>query len=126
MLTGSKYPFKEILVDNMLTAVTERAGSMIRFNEAFLDFLRHFAITPVACNIKAPHEKGKVESSIKYVRYNFWPLQKFTDLDDLNHQVPAWLETTANRRLHQTTGKRPVDLFTKDSLRPLCGHPVRD
>jgi transposase len=110
---------KEILVDNMLTAVTERAGSMIRFNESFLDFLRHFGIIPVACNIRAPHEKGKIESSIKYLRYNFWPLRTFTDLEDVNHQVLAWLETTANRRLHQTTGKRPMDLFTKNSLKPL-------
>ena len=42
----------------MLTAVTERVGSMVRFNESFLNFLRQFSITPVACNIRAPHEKG--------------------------------------------------------------------
>lgn len=109
----------EILVDNMLTAVTERIGSIIRFNESFLDFLRPFGITPVACNIRAPHEKGKVESSIKYLRYNFWPLRNFTDLDDANHQVSIWLEKIANQRQHQTTGKRPADLFTRTSLRPL-------
>jgi len=109
----------EIIVDNMLTAVTERAGSIIRFNESFLDFLRHFGITPVACNIRAPHEKGKVESSIKYLRYNFFPLKKFADLDDANHQVTVWLEKIANQRLHQTTGKRPTDLFAMESLRPL-------
>lgn len=110
---------KEILVDNMLTAVTERAGSIIRFNESFLDFLRPFAITPVACNIRAPYEKGKVENSIKYLRNNFWPLRNFTDLEDVNHQVLAWFETTANQRLHQTTGKKPRDLFKKEDLRPL-------
>lgn len=109
---------KQIIVDNMLTAVTERAGSVVRYNEAFLDFLRPFAITPVACNIRAPHEKGKVESTIKYLRYNFWPLRTFTDLEDVNHQVLAWL-TTANQRVHQTTGKRPVDIFVKDALSPL-------
>jgi transposase len=107
---------KELVVDNMLTAVTERSGSMIRFNESFLDFLRHFGITPVACNIRAPHEKGKVENSIKYLRYNFWPLKKFTDLEDINHQVQAWLEKTANLRLHQTTGRKPVELLVTDSL----------
>jgi len=45
----------EIIVDNMLTAVTERVGSIIRFNESFLEFLQPFGITPVACNIRAPH-----------------------------------------------------------------------
>jgi len=110
---------KEIVVDNMLTAVTERVGSMIRFNESFLDFLRHFSITPVACNIRAPHEKGKIENSIKYLRYNFWPLRTFNDLDDVNHQVLVWLNTTANQRLHQTTGQKPAQRFVKQALRPL-------
>ncbi len=110
---------KELVVDNMLTAVTERSGSIIRFNESFLGFLRHFGITPVACNIRAPYEKGKVENSIKYLRYNFWPLRKFTDLEDINHQVQAWLEKTANLRQHQTTGRKPADLFRTDSVRQL-------
>ncbi len=109
---------KEIVVDNMLTAVTERVGSMIRFNESFLDFLRVFSITPLACNIRAPHEKGKIENSIKYLRYNFWPLRTFADLDDVNHQVWAWLEK-ANQRLHQATREKPVDRFVKQSLRAL-------
>jgi transposase len=56
----------EIVVDNMLTAVTERVGSIIRFNEAFLEFLSAFGIRPHACTIRSPHEKGKVENSIKY------------------------------------------------------------
>ena len=50
---------EELVMDNMVTAVTERVGSMIRFNEAFLDFLRHFGITPKACNIRHPMKKGK-------------------------------------------------------------------
>jgi len=109
----------ELVVDNMVTAVIERVGSMIRFNEAFLDFLRHFGITPKACNVRAPYEKGKVENSIRYIRHNFWPLRKFADLDDVNHQVLAWLDTTANQRVHQTTGEKPVDRFVKDALNPL-------
>ena len=110
---------REIVVDNMLTAVTERVGSMVRFNESFLDFLRHFSITPVACNIRAPHEKGKVENSIKYLRNNFWPLRTFSDLEDVNHQVLAWLNTIANQRLHQTTGQKPAQRLVKNALRPL-------
>jgi len=49
---------EEIVVDNMLTAVTEREGSLIRFNEIFLDFLRVFKIVPVACNVRSPLSKG--------------------------------------------------------------------
>jgi transposase len=110
---------EEIVVDNMLTAVVERQGSMIRFNEAFLDFLRVFKMVPRACNVRAPHEKGKVENSIKYLRRNFWPLRSFTDLYDVQTQVKQWLDTVANVRIHQTTGKRPKNLFGKANLRPL-------
>ena len=110
---------KEIVVDNMLTAVTERVGSMVRFNEAFLDFLRHFSINPVACNIRAPYEKGKIENSIKYLRHNFWPVRTFTDLEDVQNQVLMWLATTANKRVHQTTGERPVVRLVKDALKPI-------
>ena len=110
---------KEIVVDNMLTAVTERVGTLIRFNEAFLDFLRVLHITPRACNIRAPHEKGKIENSIKYIRQNFWPLRSFADLDDVQNQIQAWLDTIANVRKHQTTGERPVDRLQKDALQSL-------
>lgn len=110
---------EEILVDNMLTAVVEREGSLIRFNEAFLDFLRVFKIVPVACNVRSPHEKGKVENTVKYLRYNFWPLRSFTDLTDVQRQVEQWLDTIANVRIHQSTAERPKDRFTKVALRAL-------
>ena len=108
---------KEVLVDNMLTAVTERVGSIIRFNEAFLDFLGKFSITPRACTVGMPQEKGKVESAIKYIRQNFWPLRQFADLADVQQQIRHWLDTVANVRKHHTTGQRPVDQL--QGLRPL-------
>jgi len=110
---------EEIVVDNMLTAVVERQGSLIRFNEAFLDFLRVFKISPVACNVRSPHEKGKIENTVKYLRHNFWPLRSFTDLSDVQRQVEQWLDTVANVRIHQTTGERPKDRFRKVALRVL-------
>ena len=110
---------EEMVVDNMLTAVIERQGSLIRFNDAFLDFLRIFHITPIACNVAAPHEKGKIENIIKYLRQNFWPLRTFTDLCDVNAQLRNWLDTVANVRIHQTTGKRPLDRLADVRLRPL-------
>lgn len=110
---------KEIVVDNMLTAVTERVGHLVRFNGAFLDFLRVFKIVPVACTPGEPHQKGKVENTVKYIRQNFWPLRDFTGLADVNRQCRAWLDTVANVRVHQGTGKRPDDRFKEVCLRPL-------
>ncbi|MBW1778808.1 MAG: IS21 family transposase [Deltaproteobacteria bacterium] len=110
---------KEVLVDNMVTAVIERRGAMVRFNDRFLEFLQTFAVVPAACNPGAPHEKGKVENAIKYIRRNFWPLRTFIDLADVQSQVRHWLDAVANVRVHHTTGKPPVKRFKDVKLRPL-------
>lgn len=111
---------KELVTDNMITAVTERDGALIRYNEAFLEFLRPFAITPYACNVRSPHEKGKVEKgAIHYIRYNFLPLRSFDDLKDLQQQADQWRDHVANIRVHSTTGQRPVDRFKPKAMKSL-------
>ena len=111
---------RELVHDNMLTAVIEREGPLIRFNEAFLQFLMPFKIVPVACNVAQPHEKGKVEKgAIHYIRYNFWPLRSFRDLKDLQAQANHWRDHVANVRVHSTTGEKPIDRFECEAMRPL-------
>lgn len=111
---------KQLVHDNMLTAVLERDGSLIRFNGAFLEFLRPFKIVPKACNVAKPHEKGKVEKgAIHFIRHNFWPLRSFKDLNDLQNQANHWRDQVANVRIHSTTGERPIDRFKPEAMKPL-------
>jgi len=46
---------------------------------------------------------------VKYVKNSFLTGRSFTTLDDLNGQLEAWLDHTANVRKHGTTGERPVE-----------------
>jgi transposase len=111
---------KEVVHDNMLTAVIEHQGPVVRFNEQFLEFLRPFHITPIACNVRQPQEKGKDEKgAIHYIRHNFWPLRSFTNLDDVQAQANHWRDQVANRRVHNTTGFRPIERFCPEAMRPL-------
>ncbi|MCP4756034.1 MAG: IS21 family transposase [Proteobacteria bacterium] len=110
---------KSVLVDNMVTAVVDREGRLIRFNDAFLNFPRPFHIVPKACNIRSPNEKGKVENGIKYLRGNFMPLRDFNDLTDIQTQVLDWLDQVANMRIHQTTGECPKERFKTAGLKPM-------
>jgi transposase len=111
---------KELVHDNMLTAVIEHHGPLVRFNEQFLEFLRPFHIRPIACNVRQPQEKGKVEKgAIHYIRHNFWPLRSFSSLDDVQAQATHWRDQVANRRVHSTTGWRPIERFRPEALRPL-------
>jgi hypothetical protein len=59
-----------------------------------------------------------------YVKDSFLLGRAFADLDDLNSQGRAWLEQTANVRVHATTGQRPVDLFAREALIPIASVPA--
>jgi len=110
---------REIVYDNLATAVAEHDGRLVRFLPRFLGFAREYNFFPRACNPASGWEKGKVERSIGYLRQNFWPLREFKDLHDANRQVHQWLAEVANQRLHSETCERPAERFKPDALRPL-------
>jgi transposase len=110
---------REVVYDNLATAVAEHDGRLIRFLPRFLGFARDHGFYPRACNPASGWEKGKVERAIGYLRQNFWPLREFTDLHDVNRQVRQWLSEVANQRLHRETRERPMDRFQAQTLKPL-------
>lgn len=110
---------REIVYDNLATAVAEHDGRLVRFLPRFLGFAREYSFYPKACNPAAGWEKGKIERAIGYARQSFWPLREFTDLHDVNRQVRQWLAEVANQRLHRETRERPIDRFQTRALRPL-------
>jgi transposase len=110
---------REVVYDNLATAVAEHDGRLVRFLPRFLGFAREYGFYPRACNPASGWEKGKVERAIGYLRQNFWPMREFTDLHDVNRQVRQWLAEVANQRLHRETRERPMDRFQAEALRPL-------
>lgn len=103
---------RELLVDNMKTAVDRHAlGEAAKFNSAFLDFCEHYGTLPLACPPYWPKAKGKVEAGVKYLKRSFLAGRSFTTVAELNQQLEAWLDGVANVRVHGTTGERPVDRY---------------
>jgi transposase len=118
---------RHLLHDNLKTAVLARAGDGTpRWHPRYLDFADYYGFSPRACRPYRPQTKGKVESGVKYVRGNFWPGLKFTDLADLNLQARIWLDRVANVRLHGTTGEVPALRFPRENLQSLAGKPDYD
>ena len=109
---------REIVYDNLATAVVEHDGRLVRFLPRFLGFAREYSFYPRACNPASGWEKGKIERAIGYLRQNFWPPREFTDLHDVNRQARQWLAEVANRREHRETRQRPIDRFQPEALRP--------
>lgn len=83
---------KVLLYDNLKSAVLERRGDAIRFHPTLLDFAAHYRFEPRPVAVARGNEKGRVERAIRYVRDNFWPARRWTDLDDLNAQAGAWCD----------------------------------
>lgn len=97
------------LYDNTKLVVLERDGEGEPvWQRSFLDFCRRLALTPRLCQPYRPRTKGRVERGIDYVKENFWPSARFTDLLDLNTQAQGWVRTVADVRIHGTTGERPA------------------
>jgi Mu transposase-like protein len=103
----------------MLTAVLERQGPLVRFHEHFWEFVQPLPMTPRACNVAQPQEKGKLEKgAIHYIRHNVWPLRTVRDLTDLQAQANQWRDQGAKVRLHTTTGQRPTQRVNPQAMRP--------
>lgn len=122
---GNRVPM-EIWYDNLRSAVTERMGSLIRFNARFLAYMGHHGVRPHACNPARGNEKGRVERGVRYVRDSFWMGRQFKDFKDLCVQANAWLNEFANHREHYSTRKIPALQFEsveKRLLRPMNDHP---
>lgn len=108
---------RECWYDNLATAVTERLGSLVRFNSRFMSYMGHHSIRPHACNVAKGNEKVRVEDAIKYIRNNFWSGRHFTDFEELKKQSIIWRNQVANQREHRTT-RRVVRLFFEEKEKP--------
>ena len=100
---------KRILYDNLKSVVLHHVGATVQFNPRFLGFAGHYLFEPTAAPVRYPEAKGRVEGAIKYVRHSFFYGRTFTSLEDVRRQAAAWLESTANARVHATTRERPCE-----------------
>jgi transposase len=120
---------QELLFDQMRAVVIgddRLSNGALVLNAEFLRFAAHWDFRPRACRPYRAKTKGKVERPIRYLRENFFYGRTFLNDADLNAQAERWLETTANRRRHRTTGETPQRRFEQDerqALKPLALTP---
>lgn len=111
---------QEVIVDNCKVAVLKhRRGEAPVFNPRYLDFARHYGFRPRACNPLAPHEKGRVERAVGYVKAHFLAGRTLGSLAAINAEARLWMNSIANLRIHGDTGKTPDELFAQETLQPL-------
>ena len=99
---------RAVMLDNLKTAVLSHPrGQPAVFNPRYLDFARFHGFTIRACNVRAAHEKGRVENGVGYVRKSFLNGLGIESFAPLNPAVRVWLEAVANVRVHGETKRTP-------------------
>src|ERR1700688_1116063 len=116
---------RTVLTDNMKTVVVDRVDGQPRFHPKMLDFAAYYGFVPRVCRPYRPETKGKIESTIGFVKKNFWPGIHFESLGDLNHQAHAWMEKV-NHQVHATTREVPYDRLGKERLLGIDEQPAYD
>lgn len=112
-----------VKIDNLKAAILEANFYEPVYQRMYKDFAQYYGFRPVPCRIYHPNDKGKVESGIKYVKGNFFQGREFDCGRDCDQKLRKWLEK-ANRRVHGTTRKVPVEVFEEEERSRLLPLPA--
>lgn len=112
---------QEIVIDqDKLMVVSENFGD-ITYTGDFQYFIEELKIRMYVCRKNDPETKGKVENTVKYVKYNFLNIRNFKNLEEANKSLFEWLNRRANGKISQATRQIPSILIEKEreKLRPI-------
>lgn len=103
---------RDLIYDNLKTAVKEGWGKTAREQQKFAAFRAHYAYRALFCNPGEGHEKGLVENLVGYSRRNFMvPVPKVSSFEDLNQLLQQRCLKYIEH--HQVRGR---DMSVKDAF----------
>src|SRR5580658_5856151 len=112
---------RQWLFDNPKTVVLERSGDAVRFHPMLLDLAARLHVQPALCAPRKPHEKGKVERAIRYLKDRFFAARAFHSIEHGNTQLAEFLGAVAAARPHPRWPERRVaDVFNEERPRLLA------
>ena len=117
-----------IVPDNLKAAVVRCAfgfGEDPGLHRSYVELARFYGFKVDPAPPLDPEKKGKVESGVKYVCRNFFdPRDDGEDITVVNPALATWVLETAGRRIHGTTGLRPLEVFEAEEKGVLLPLPA--
>lgn len=102
---------EEMVYDqDKLMTVSENGGDII-YTEEFQSYKQQRGFRVYLCKKSDPESKGKIENVVKFIKRNFAKNRVFHQIETWNEYCWAWLERKGNYQVHNTTKKRPVEVF---------------
>lgn len=115
-----------LVIDNLRAAVTRADWYEPELNPKVAEFARYYGTLILPTRPYHPQHKGKVESSVKYVKNNALKGRAFASLAEVNRFLADWETQVADRRIHGTTRQQVAHRFEqieRAALQPLPAMP---
>jgi transposase len=116
-----------VVLDNLREGVLKPDIYDPTLNPLYRDMLSHYGSVALACRVRDPDRKGKVESGVGHAKKTPLKGQRFESLEAAQSYLDHWEERWADTRIHGTTKRQVSVMFAeeKPSFLPLPVEPFR-
>ena len=113
-----------VVLDNLKEGVIKPDFYDPEFNVLFKAVLAHYGVTAVACKVRDPDRKGKVESGVRHTQ-DALTGRRFETIEAAQSWLDNWSQRWAQTRVHGTTKRRVDAMFAaeKPYLQALPAEP---
>ena len=115
---------KRLVIDNLKAAVARADWYDPEVHPKLQSFARHYGTVFLPTKPYTPRHKGKVESSVKYVKRNALKARTFGSLAEENQCLLDWEARVADQRIHGTTKQQVQQRFEEGERRELLPLPA--
>lgn len=116
-----------VVLDNLREGVLQPDIYDPALNPLYRDVLSHYGSVALACRVRDPDRKGKVESGVGHAQKTPLKGQRFESLEEAQAYLDHWEERWADTRIHGTTKRQVAAMFAEErpALLPLPIEPFR-
>ncbi|HJW74114.1 MAG TPA: IS21 family transposase [Thermoleophilia bacterium] len=108
------------LFDNAKTVVVERRGNLVRYHRDLVELAAELHVELRVCDPGAPHQKGGVERTIRYLKGRFFAARHIHSVAQGNAQLLEFLDDIAHERPHpRLVGRTVAEVLEEERARLL-------
>ena len=116
---------RRLVPDNLSAGIVRPDLYDPRSNRAYGELARYYGCVIDPSRVRRPTDKPKVERNVDYARASFFRGRTFTSLKEMRDAARRWCLDVAGRRVHGTTGERPLEAFLAREQPVLLALPER-
>jgi transposase len=116
---------RRVVPDNLTPGIVKADRYDPRLNRAYGELARHYGCLIDPARVHRPTDKPRVERTVSYARESFFRGRTGDDLAGLRTAARRWCLEVAGRRIHGTTGERPLVAFREREQAALLPLPDR-